>query len=239
MTAYHEAGHALVNLFTPGSYQLHKMTIIPRGMALGVTHQLPEMDAVSRNYQQYLALIDVSMGGRAAEEIVFGSDHVSSGISSDLSNATDLAYALVTQLGFSEKLGSLDLHSHYDRLSSQTKQEIEQEVRSIVEGARRRADTIMKSKRQELELLKDALIEYETLTREEILQIMKGEKLKRIEPEKQETKEESKNDDGGRGGPPQPKQKKETGKKGGGGIKLPDVLLPPGTTRREGEGTGT
>ncbi len=219
--------------------QLHKMTIIPRGMALGVTHQLPEMDAVSRNYQQYVAHIDVCMGGRAAEEIVFGIEHVSSGISSDLSSATDLAYALVTQFGFSEKLGSLDLHSHYDRLSSQTKQEIEHEVRTIVEGARHRADSIMKSKRQELELLKDALLEYETLDREEILQIMKGEKLKRIEPELQEVSQEGKKDDDGqgRGGPPQPKQKKETSKKGGVGIKLPDVLLPPGTTRREGEGT--
>lgn len=217
--------------------QLHKMTIIPRGMALGVTHQLPEMDAVSRNYQQYMAHIDVCMGGRAAEELVFGNDHVSSGISSDLSQATRLAYALVTEYGFSEKLGSLDLHSNYDSLSSQTKQEIEQEVRTIVEGARRRADGILKSKRQELEMLKDALMEHETLSRDEILQIMKGEKLKRLEPELQDPKEEKRDDDEqARGGPPLPKQKKETGKKGGVGIKLPDVLLPPGT-RREGEGT--
>jgi ATP-dependent metalloprotease len=236
LTAYHEAGHALVNLLTPGSMQLHKMTIIPRGMALGVTHQLPEMDAVSRNYQQYMADIDMCMGGRAAEELVFGTEHVSSGISHDLQQATSLAYALVTQFGFSEKLGSLDLHSNYNNLSSQTKQEIEHEVRTIVDGARRRADSILKSKRAELELLKDALMEYETLSRDEILQIMKGEKLKRIEPEIQETKEENKDDDEhGRGGPPQPKTKKETGKKGGVGIKLPEVLLPPGT-RREGEG---
>jgi ATP-dependent metalloprotease len=237
MTAYHEAGHALVNLLTPGSMQLHKMTIIPRGMALGLTHKLPEMDAVSRNYQQYIADIDMCMGGRAAEELVFGSEHVSSGISNDISKATTLAYALVTQFGFSEKLGSLDLHSNYDSLSSQTKQEVENEVRTIVEGARKRADTILKSKRQELELLKDALMEYETLSREEILQIMKGEKLQRLEPELLDTKEEEKNkddDEQGRKGPPQPKQKKETSKKGGVGIKLPDVLLPPGT-RREGE----
>lgn len=238
MTAYHEAGHALVNLLTPGSMQLHKMTIIPRGMALGVTSKLPDMDAVSRNYQQYMADIDMCMGGRAAEELVYGADYVSSGISNDLSQATSLAYALVTQYGFSEKLGSLDLRTNYDSLSSQTKQDIEQEVRSIVEGARRRADEILKSKRKELEALKDALIEHETLTRDEILQVMKGEKLNRIEPELQdESKEEKRDDDEqGRGGPPQPKQKKETGKKGGVGIKLPDVLLPPGT-RREGDGT--
>jgi ATP-dependent metalloprotease len=239
-TAYHEAGHALVSLYTPGSNELHKVTIIPRGVALGVTHYLPEMDAVSRNYKQYMAHVDTCMGGRAAEEAVYGVEHVSSGISSDLQQATRLAYALVTEYGFSEKLGSLDLHSNYDSLSSQTKQEIESEVRTIVEGARRRADSIMKSKRQELEMLKDALIEFETLSRDEVLQIMKGEKLKRLVPELQETKEEKKDDDEhGRGGPPQPKQKKETGKKGGVGIKLPDVLLPPGTTgsRREGEGT--
>ncbi|KAF7511833.1 hypothetical protein GJ744_003564 [Endocarpon pusillum] len=238
VTAYHEAGHALVNLLTPGSMQLHKMTIIPRGMALGVTSKLPDMDAVSRNYKQYMADIDMCMGGRAAEELVFGADHVSSGISNDLSQATRLAYALVTEYGFSEKLGSLDLHTNYNSLSSQTKQDIEQEVRTIVEGARRRADEILKSKRKELEALKDALIEHETLTRDEILQVMKGEKLNRIEPELQDGSKEEKTDDDeqGRGGTPQPKQKKETGKKGGVGIKLPDVLLPPGT-RREGDGT--
>lgn len=216
------------------------MTIIPRGMALGVTHTLPEMDAVSRNYAQYIADIDMCMGGRAAEELIFGADHVSSGIHSDLRQATHLAYALVTQYGFSEKLGSLDLHTNYDSLSSQTKQDIENEVRTIVEGARRRADNILKSKRQELELLKDALLEYETLTREEILQIMKGEKVQRVQPELQDVKEEKKKDDDeqSRGGPPQPKQK-ETGKKGGIAIKLPDVLLPPGTRSRESGGEGT
>lgn len=89
MTAYHEAGHCLVNLFTPSSDQLYKMTIIPRGRALGVTHMLPEMDAVSRGYDQYLAQIDVCLGGRAAEELIYGADRVSSGISSDLQNATN------------------------------------------------------------------------------------------------------------------------------------------------------
>jgi ATP-dependent metalloprotease len=220
--------------------QLHKMTIIPRGMALGLTHQLPEMDAVSSNYQQFMAHIDVCMGGRAAEELVFGNDHVSSGISNDLSQATRLAYALVTEYGFSEKLGSLDLHSNYASLSSQTKQEIEQEVRAIVEGARRRADAILKAKRTELELLKDALMEHETLTREEILLVMKGEKLVRVaDRDLVDGVREGKDDD--EKGPTQTqqqptKQKKETGKKGGVGIKLPDVLLPPGA-RREGEGS--
>ena len=180
MTAYHEAGHTLVNLFTPASMQLYKMTIIPRGRALGVTHMLPEMDAVSMGYDQYLAQIDVSMGGRAAEELIYGPDKVSSGISSDVQNATRIAFDLVTRCGYSPKLGNVDLASDYNQLSSETKQEIEREVRNIVEAGRRRADTIMAEKRKELELLKDALIEFETLDKEEILRVMKGERLSKV-----------------------------------------------------------
>ena len=230
MTAYHEAGHTLVNLFTPASMQLYKMTIIPRGRALGVTHMLPEMDAVSMGYDQYLAQIDVSMGGRAAEELIYGPDKVSSGISSDVANATRIAFDLVTRCGYSSKLGNVDLASDYTQLSSETKQEIEREVRNIVEAGRQRADKIMGEKRKELELLKDALIEFETLDKEEILRVMKGEKLTKLEPEMRGNdedeggkKEETKKDDKGA-----KKEKKVSGSKGGVGIKLPDVLLPPG-----------
>jgi len=228
MTAYHEAGHALVNLFTPGSNQLYKMTIIPRGRALGVTHSLPEMDAVSQGYDQYLAHIAVAMGGRAAEEKIYGPDKVSSGISSDVSSATKVAFALVTQFGYSPKLGNVDLASEYNSLSSETKQEIEREVRRIVEEGRQRADRIISEKHKELEALKDALIEFETLDRDEIMKIMKGEKLQRIQPE---LREETNNDNGGRPNKPQEeeKKKKTSPSKGGVGIKLPEVLtLPPG-----------
>ena len=207
MTAYHEAGHTLVNLFTPASMQLYKMTIIPRGRALGVTHMLPEMDAVSMGYDQYLAQIDVSMGGRAAEELIYGPDKVSSGISSDVQNATRIAFDLVTRCGYSPKLGNVDLASDYNQLSSETKQEIEREVRNIVEAGRRRADTIMAEKRKELELLKDALIEFETLDKEEILRVMKGERLSKLEPELRGSdedeggkKEEKKDEKGGEEG---------------------------------------
>ena len=229
MTAYHEAGHTLVNLFTPASMQLYKMTIIPRGRALGVTHMLPEMDAVSMGYDQYLAQIDVSMGGRAAEELIYGPDKVSSGISSDVASATRIAFDLVTRCGYSSKLGNVDLASDYNQLSSETKQEIEREVRNIVEAGRQRADKIMGEKRKELELLKDALIEFETLDKEEILKVMKGERLRKLEPEMRGNdedeggkKEEKKDEKGGK------KEKKTSGSKGGVGIKLPDVLLPPG-----------
>ena len=214
------------------------MTIVPRGIALGITHSLPDLDAVSQDYQQYLAHIDVGMGGRAAEELIYGPEHVTSGIVNDLSQVTRTAYALVARFGFSEKLGNLDFHSIYSRLSSQTKQEIEQEMRDIIEGSRRRAAAIVESRRDELERLKDALLEYETLSREEIMQVMQGNKIQRdLETGKQKNGEEEKKEDEGKGGPspPQPKPKKEIGQKGGVGIKLPGVLLPSETTRREGE----
>jgi ATP-dependent metalloprotease len=227
MTAYHEAGHALVNLFTPGSNQLYKMTIIPRGRALGVTHSLPDMDAVSQGYDQYLAHIAVAMGGRAAEELIYGPDKVSSGISSDVSSATQTAFALVTRFGYSPKLGNVDLATDYSSLSSETKQEIEREVRRIVEDGRKRADKIMADNRAGLEALKDALIEFETLDREEILKVLKGEKLQRIQPEIREEPEEKKDDSGGRPlKSPGEERKKKTGGTGGVGIKLPEVLLP-------------
>lgn len=235
MTAYHEAGHALVNLFTPSSHQLYKMTIIPRGRALGVTHFLPEMDAVSMGYDQYLASIDVSMGGRAAEELIYGPNKVSSGIAHDVQSATRTAYHLVTQCGYSQKLGNVDLHSDYNNLSSETKQEIEREVRDIVEGGRQRADRIIKDKRKELEALKDALLEFETLDKEEIMKILRGEKLKRLEVELREEDDKDSGNNGERGNNSQEKKPKETSTKGGVGIKLPEVLLPPGAGGRGGE----
>ena len=239
MTAYHEAGHALVNLFTPSSAQLYKMTIIPRGRALGVTHMLPEMDAVSMGYDQYLASIDVSMGGRAAEEVVYGPNKVTSGIASDVQSATKVAYHLVTQCGFSSKLGNVDLASDYNHLSSETKQLIEQEVREIVEAGRQRADQIIRDKRKELEALKDALIEFETLDKAEIEKVLRGEKLVRLEVQLRE-EDKVKDDDAKKGpkggGNVQEGKPKEIGGKGGVGIKLPEVLLPPGAGSRDGTG---
>ena len=228
MTAYHEAGHCLVNLKTPSTDDLYKMTIIPRGRALGVTHMLPEMDAVSKGYDQYLAQIDVCMGGRAAEELIYGPTKVTSGIHSDLQQATQIAYHLITQCGYSKKLGNVDLSSEYERLSSETKQEVEREVRELVEGARERADKVLGDHKKELELLKDALLEFETLDKEEILRVLKGEKLKKIEPETRDDSDDKKDDQGGKPFKPPKEKKHESPSKGGLGIKLPDVLLPPG-----------
>ena len=234
MTAYHEAGHALVNLFTPASMSLYKMTIIPRGQTLGVTHMLPEMDAVSTGYDQYLASIDVSMGGRAAEELIYGPNKVTSGSSSDIQSATSAAYTLITQCGYSKKLGNVDYSSNYKELSSEMKMEIEREVRDLVEAGRERADKIVKEKRKELEALKDALMEYETLDRADIEKILKGEKLQRLEVELREDKDDGPSPKGN-----SPQEKKPVVKgpsKGGVGIKLPEVLLPPSTGRGGGSG---
>ncbi|KAJ5190734.1 ATPase AAA-type core [Penicillium cinerascens] len=180
LTAYHEAGHALVAYYSRSATPLYKITIVPRGMALGITHFLPEMDTVSRNYTEYLSDIDVSMGGKAAEEMIFGEDNVTSGISADIQQATETAFTLITRFGYSKKLGNVDLSTNYDSLSSETKQEIESEVRRLVEEARLRASKILTEKREELEILTKALIEYETLTKDEMEKVLKGEKIDKM-----------------------------------------------------------
>jgi len=178
MTAYHEGGHALVAMFTKEADPLYKATIMPRGHALGITSQLPDMDKVSMAKTEYLAKIDVCMGGKVAEELVYGPDQVTSGAASDIQQATAIAYAMVTQMGMSDKLGNLDLHSDYGRLPTETKQKIWEEVRRIVEEGKQRAYNLLMTKRKELDLLANALIEYETLAREEMEKVVKGEKLK-------------------------------------------------------------
>ena len=225
-TAYHEAGHALVNHFTPESMPLYKITIIPRGMSLGATHFLPEMDdEVSKAFDQYLADIDTSLGGYAAEELIYGTNKITSGASSDIQMATDVAQRLVTSMGYSRKLGSVDLRSNYESLSSETKSLIEGEVRSIVEAGRDRAMKILKDKRKELESLKDALMEYETLTADEMKMVIKGEKLKRLD-ELYPTKTPPANETGEKKTQPEKKdddKDQNAGKKGG--IKLPDFVM--------------
>lgn len=177
MTAYHEGGHALVAMFTKYSDPLYKATIMPRGHALGITSQLPELDKVSMAKKEYLAKIDICMGGKVAEELVYGPDDVTSGASSDIQQATAIAYAMVTQMGMSDELGNIDLHSDYSRLSSETKMRIEMEVRRIVEEGRLRAKALLTARRKELDLLANALVEYESLGKEEMEKVVRGEKL--------------------------------------------------------------
>ncbi|GAB7364063.1 hypothetical protein MBLNU230_g4616t1 [Neophaeotheca triangularis] len=177
MTAYHEGGHALVALLTEASTPLYKATIMPRGHALGITSFLPELDKVSESKRELQARIDMAMGGKVAEELVYGPDYVTTGASSDITNATNVAYYMVTRAGMSDKLGNVDLANEYGRLSSETKQQIENEVRRMVEDGRKRAVALLTENREGLDRLAKALVEYETLTRDEIEKAVKGEKL--------------------------------------------------------------
>ena len=197
MTAYHEGGHALVAMYTAGADPVYKATIMPRGQALGITFLLPEMDQVSKSKKQYLADIDISMGGKVAEELIYGPENVSSGASQvssllqslasfpltriqDIQNATSVAYAMVTQMGFSDVLGDVDLNSNYKSLSSETKRKIEREVQRLLEEGRQRATKILTEKRKELDVLANALLEYEVLNLNEIQRVLKGEKLEKL-----------------------------------------------------------
>lgn len=177
MTAYHEGGHALVAMYNQHADPLYKATIMPRGHALGITFQLPEMDKVSMAKREYLARIDVCMGGKVAEEMFYGEDAVTSGAGSDIQQATNLAYAMVTRYGMSERLGNVDLASDYARLPTETKQIIWEEVRRLVEDSKARATKLLTSRRKELELLAQALVDYETLNKEEMERVVRGEKL--------------------------------------------------------------
>jgi ATP-dependent metalloprotease len=177
MTAYHEGGHALVALLTDGCDPLYKATIMPRGHALGITFQLPEMDKVSQTKKNLEASIDVCMGGKVAEQLIYGDEGVSTGASSDIQQATNLAYHMVTQAGMSDLLGNIDLSSNYNRLSTDTKQKIEGEVRRIIEAAKDRATKLLTEKRTELDRLATALVEYETLDKAEMEKVIRGEPL--------------------------------------------------------------
>ncbi|KAI9633435.1 ATP-dependent peptidase [Dioszegia hungarica] len=179
-TAYHEGGHALVALHTPGAMPLHKVTIMPRGQALGITFQLPEQDKDSYSRKEYSAMIDVALGGRAAEEMIFGHDDVTSGCSSDLQRATDVATRMIRSYGFSDKVGLVahgDDESVY--LSGKKKDEIEGEIRSFLDKGMGRVMGLLKEKEDELHTLAKALVEHETLSLDEVRTVLKGEKLDR------------------------------------------------------------
>ncbi|KAG8755147.1 hypothetical protein FRC14_004309 [Serendipita sp. 396] len=178
-TAYHEGGHALSALYTKGAMPLYKVTCMPRGHALGVTHQAPVNDRNSISYHEYIADMDVCTGGRAAEELVYGKDNVTSGASSDLVKATEIARSMVRYWGFSDKVGRV-VYREDDAamISSQKKDEIESEVRRLVEESYDRSMSLMKSKEQELHRLAKALVEYETLDAEEVKKVIMGDRIR-------------------------------------------------------------
>ncbi|KAG2436521.1 hypothetical protein HYH02_011459 [Chlamydomonas schloesseri] len=169
LTAYHEGGHALVALLTDGADPVHKATIVPRGMALGMVSQLPEEDATSMSRRQMMARLDVCMGGRVAEELIFGQDDVTTGASSDLRMATQLARAMVTKYGMSDKLGQVALdYEDGHAMSSETRAAVEEEVRKLVQGAYDRAKAVLQHHEPQLHKLAAELLDKETLSGEQI-----------------------------------------------------------------------
>ncbi|KAI0479462.1 cell division protease ftsH [Xylariaceae sp. FL0804] len=179
MTAYHEAGHALVSLYTAGTSgsKLYKVTVLPRGPSLGHTSMLPEMDKYSYTVDNFLARIDVALGGKLAEELVYGVNQVTSGASSDLKNATQTAFNMVARLGMSANLGNMEYGLLWDNLSSQTKSRVEVEVQRTLEESYERARQLLTKHRKELDLLAKALVQYETLDRDEVEKVIRGEPL--------------------------------------------------------------
>ncbi len=199
MTAYHEAGHALVSLNEEASDPIHKATIIPRGRALGMVMRLPERDNYSYHRDKMLANLSVSMGGRVAEELIFGYDKVSSGASSDIQYATDLARNMVTKWGMSDKLGPLQYEAQQEgylgmggnqrlMMSDETNKLIDAEIRELVDNAHKRATDILKAEEEKLHLLANAMLEYETLSGDDIKELMDTGKLDRPDEPKGPTK---------------------------------------------------
>eukprot|EP00897_Mesotaenium_endlicherianum_P002732 jgi/Mesen1/2487/ME000159S01614 len=174
LTAYHEGGHALVAIHTAGAIPVHKATIVPRGMALGMVSQLPETDETSVSRKQMLARLDVCMGGRVAEELIFGEGEVTSGASSDIVSATRLAREMVTKYGMSKAVGIV-AHDYEDdgkSVSTETRLLIEQEVRDLLQRAYDNAKSILMGHERELHTLAKALLEHETLTGSQILGLL-------------------------------------------------------------------
>ena len=192
MTAYHEAGHALVIMHEPAHDPIHKATLIPRGGALGMVMHMPERDRYSYHRDKMHADLATAMGGRVAEEIIFGHDKVSSGASSDIQYATRLARAMVTKWGMSVKLGPLQYEetqesylgyggSNRTMSSDETNKLIDAEIRDLVEGAHKRATVILKKNIKQLHLLAKALLDLETLTGDEIKELITSGKIDREE----------------------------------------------------------
>jgi cell division protease FtsH len=185
-TAYHEAGHALVGLFVPGNDPLHKVTIIPRGRALGVTMNLPETDRYSLKYNEIKAKLAMMFGGRMAEELIYGVENVSTGASNDIQQATNLARRMVTEWGMSDKLGRLRYVDNQEEvflghsvsrsqtISPETARLIDEEIRNLIEEAEARARKVLTEHMEDLHKVTKALLEYETLSGSEVRTILDG-----------------------------------------------------------------
>jgi cell division protease FtsH len=190
-TAYHEAGHAIVNILVPGNDPLHKVTIIPRGRALGVTMSLPERDKLSYSKEWCEGKIAMAFGGRVAEQLVYGKEHLNTGAASDINQATNIARRMVAEWGMSEKLGPLLYNENQQEvflghsiaqqqnMSEETARLIDEEIRRIVNTGYETAWEVLSSHRDELEAITQALMEYETISGTEVEALMRGEKIER------------------------------------------------------------
>jgi cell division protease FtsH len=189
LTAYHEAGHALIAIHAPGHDPLHKVTIIPRGRALGVTMSLPEKDRLSMTRQELEARICMAFGGRISEELVFGPEEVTTGASNDIMQATNLARRMVTEWGMSDRLGPLRYAGDQDEvflghsvtqrksISDDTARIIDEEIRAIIDAAETAARNILTTHRDQLNAIAEALLEHETLSGDQVRRVVAGEKL--------------------------------------------------------------
>jgi len=184
LTAYHEAGHAIVGIHVPQHDPVHKVTIIPRGRALGVTFYLPERDKLSMTREAALSRLASVMGGKAAEELVFGAENVTNGAFSDIQHVTNLATAMVSQWGMSDKLGNINYVSTQEsylgsqsqwNASGESRKIIDQEVRELSDAAFDRAKQILQDNWDEMENLAQGLLEYETLSGEDMMRVIRGE----------------------------------------------------------------
>jgi cell division protease FtsH len=197
LTAYHEAGHAIVGLNVPSHDPLHKVTIIPRGRALGLTMSLPERDRLSHSREWCVSKLAMTFGGREAEILKFGADKVTNGATGDIQQATQLARAMVMQWGMSDKLGRVRYQGNEQEvflghsvtqtvnMSEETAELIDSEIRSLVEDGETTARRILAEKREDFETLAQALLEFETLTGEEVKDLLAGRRPRRetiIEP---------------------------------------------------------
>ncbi len=193
ITAYHEGGHALVGLNVPQSDPLHKVTIIPRGRALGVTMNLPERDKYGLTLTELTSKIAMMFGGRVAEELIFGKENVTTGASSDIQQATNLARRMVMEFGMSDKLGRVRYNpneqevflghsvAQQQNMSEETAKLIDSEVRRLIETGENTARSILTTKLDDLHKIAQALLEFETLSGEEIRGLLRGEKIVRSE----------------------------------------------------------
>ncbi|MCA0318144.1 MAG: ATP-dependent zinc metalloprotease FtsH [Proteobacteria bacterium] len=201
LTAYHEAGHAVVGLNVPAGLPVHKATIIPRGRALGMVKFLPEGDRYSMKYKEYTSHLAVAMGGRVAEEITFGKENVTSGAVGDIDQATKMARAMVTRMGFSEELGMVAYGDNQEEvflgmsmgrqqsISESTAQKIDKEVKRLVQEGYEEAKRILTENHEQFIKVAEALLEYETLSGDEIKDLLAGKApVRDSEPDKGQTR---------------------------------------------------